>query len=171
MNDLPHDGKSQGELVARAPYLTQGYFKDPNNSEKLWLGGWLHTGDIAVIGENGYVKITDRLKDVIKSGGEWVSSTDLENLILRHPAVIDAAMIGIPDAKWGERPLAVVVAKSGQDVSEADITALLLDFAAKGVISKYAVPEQVVFVQELPKTSVGKLNKKLLREQYAKVTT
>ena len=171
MNDLPHDGKSQGELVVRAPYLTQGYFKDPNNSEKLWLGGWLHTGDIAVIGEDGYVKITDRLKDVIKSGGEWVSSTDLENLILRHPAVIEAAVIGIPDAKWGERPLAVVVAKSGQDVSEADITALLLDFAAKGVISKYAVPEHVVFVQELPKTSVGKLNKKLLREQYAKVTT
>jgi fatty-acyl-CoA synthase len=155
----------------RAPYLTQGYFKDPNNSENLWLGGWLHTGDIAVIGEDGYVKITDRLKDVIKSGGEWVSSTDLENLILRHPAVIEAAVIGIPDAKWGERPLAVVVAKSGQDVSEADITALLLDSAAKGVISKYAVPEHVVFVQELPKTSVGKLHKNVLREQYAEVKT
>lgn len=171
MNDLPHDGKSQGELVVRAPYLTQGYLKDPDNSEKLWLGGWLHTGDIAIIGEDGYVKITDRLKDVIKSGGEWVSSTDLENLVLRHPAVIEAAVIGIPDAKWGERPLAVVVAKSGQDVSEADITALLIDFATKGVISKYTVPEQVVFVRELPKTSVGKLDKKLLRERYAKVNT
>ena len=167
MNDVPHDGKSPGELVARAPWLTQGYLKDPDNSEKLWAGGWLHTGDIAVIGEDGYIKITDRLKDVIKTGGEWVSSLDLENLILQHPGVGEAAVIGVPDPRWSERPLAVVVTKPDQQVSAEDIKALLRDFAAKGIISKYGVPERIEFVDTLPKTSVGKLDKKLLREQYA----
>ena len=112
MNDLPHDGVSQGEMVVRAPWLTQGYLKDPVNSEKLWAGGWLHTGDIAVIDEEGYLKITDRIKDVIKTGGEWVSSLDLEDLILKHPGVVEAAVIGVPDPKWTERPLAVVVAEA-----------------------------------------------------------
>ena len=168
MNDVPHDGKSPGELVVRAPWLTLGYLKDPDNSEKLWAGGWLHTGDIAVIGEDGYVKITDRVKDVIKSGGEWVSSLDLENLILKHPGIADAAVIGMPDPKWSERPLAVVVAKPGQEVSEADIQALLQDFAAKGIISKYGVPGRIEFVEALPKTSIGKISKKALREQYVK---
>jgi fatty-acyl-CoA synthase len=168
MNDLPHDGKSQGEIVVRAPWLTQGYLKDPQNSEKLWAGGWLHTGDIAVIDEDGYLKITDRLKDVIKTGGEWVSSLDLEDLILKHPGVSEVAVIGIPDPKWTERPLAVVVAKPGQQVNEADIKTRLNDFAARGIISKYGVPERIVFVDALPKTSVGKLDKKVLREQFAK---
>jgi fatty-acyl-CoA synthase len=168
MNDVPHDGKSSGEIVVRAPWLTQGYLKDPQNSEKLWAGGWLHTGDIAVINEEGYLKITDRLKDVIKTGGEWVSSLDLEDLILKHPGVAEAAVIGVPDPKWTERPLALVVKKPGQEVSDADIKAQLHDFAARGVISKYGVPERVVFVDALPKTSVGKLDKKVLREQYTK---
>jgi len=168
MNDLPHDGKSQGEIVARTPWLTQGYLKDPENSEKLWAGGWMHTGDIAVIDADGYLKITDRVKDVIKTGGEWVSSLDLEDLILKHPAIAEAAVIGVPDPKWTERPLAVVVAKPGQQVDEASIKAHLQDFAAKGLISKYGVPERVVFVDALPKTSVGKLDKKVLRQTYAK---
>jgi acyl-CoA synthetase (AMP-forming)/AMP-acid ligase II len=168
MHDVAHDGKSQGEIVARAPWLTQGYLKDPENSEKLWLGGWLHTGDIAVIDADGYLKVTDRVKDVIKTGGEWVSSLDLEDVILRHPAVAEVAVIGVLDPKWTERPLAVVVVKPEQKVSEADIKALLQDFAAKSLISKYAVPERVVFVEALPKTSVGKLDKKVLREKYAK---
>ena len=107
---LPHDGKTPGELVARAPWLTQGYFKDPKGSEKLWAGGWLHTGDVATIDTDGYVKITDRLKDMIRSGCEWISSLQLEDLILRHPGVAEAAVIGVPDPKCIERPLGLLVA-------------------------------------------------------------
>lgn len=166
MRDVPQDGATPGEIVARAPWLTQGYLRDPANSDKLWLGGWLHTGDIGVIGADGYLKITDRLKDVIKTGGEWVSSIDIEDLILKHPGICEAAVIGIPDPKWTERPLAVVVAKEGCAVSDCDIKAGLQDYACKGVISRYAVPDQIVFVSALPRTSVGKLDKKLLREQF-----
>src|SRR5699024_12271441 len=108
MNDMPHDGKSQGEIVVRSPWLTQGYVNDPENSAELWAGGWLHTGDIGVIDENGYLKITDRIKDVIKTGGEWISSLDLEGLVLQHPGVAECAVIGIVDDKWGERPLDLV---------------------------------------------------------------
>jgi fatty-acyl-CoA synthase len=166
LRDVPHDGVTPGEIVARAPWLTQGYLRDPANSEKLWLGGWLHTGDIGVIGPDGYLKITDRLKDVIKTGGEWVSSLDIEDLILKHPGVSEAAVISVPDPKWTERPLAIVVAKQGCSVSDCEIKAGLQEYACKGVISRYAVPDQIVFVAELPRTSVGKLDKKLLREQF-----
>ena len=165
MNDVPHDGRSSGELVVRAPWLTQGYLHDPLNSENLWRGGWLHTGDIAVIDERGYVKITDRLKDVIKTGGEWISSLDLEDLILRHPCISEVAVIGMPDPKWTERPMALAIVKTGQSVDEAAIKAHLLQFAEQGVISKYGVPERIVFVESLPRTSVGKLDKKLMRAQ------
>jgi fatty-acyl-CoA synthase len=168
MNDVPHDNVSQGEVVARAPWLTQGYLKDPQNSEKLWAGGWLHTGDIGVIDEEGYLRVTDRIKDVIKTGGEWVSSLDLEGLILQHPGVAEAAVFGVPDPKWTERPMAVLVAKPGHEVTEAAIKALLHDFAAKGVIAKYWVPEHIMFLDELPKTSVGKIDKKVLRHKYVK---
>jgi fatty-acyl-CoA synthase len=167
MNDLPHDGTTSGELVARAPWLTQGYLKDPKSSEKLWEGGWLHTGDLGTIDADGYVKITDRLKDVIKSGGEWISSLLLEDLILRHPGVAEAAVIGVPHPKWMERPLALLVARPGQEVSEADIRTHLQSFVARGSIPRYGVPERIVFVEALPKTSVGKLDKKALRERYA----
>jgi fatty-acyl-CoA synthase len=166
MNDVPHDGISQGEVVVRAPWLTQGYLKDPASSEALWAGGWLHTGDIGTIDEAGYLKITDRIKDVIKSGGEWVSSLDLEDLILKHPAVAEVAVIGVPDPMWTERPLAVVVRQPDSRLDEADIKTHLQAFAVKGIISKYGMPERVVFVDALPKTSVGKLDKKLLRQQY-----
>jgi fatty-acyl-CoA synthase len=121
MNDVPHDGESHGEIVARAPWLAQGYLKDPQSSERLWAGGWLHTGDIAVIGADGYVKITDRLKDVIKSGGEWVSSLDVEDLLLRHAAVAEAAVIGIPDPKWSERPMAIVILRDSMAATESEI--------------------------------------------------
>ncbi|MBW0001541.1 MAG: fatty acid--CoA ligase [Verrucomicrobia bacterium] len=167
MNDLPQDGQAVGELVARAPWLTQGYLKDPEGSEKLWAGGWLHTGDLATIDADGYVKITDRLKDGIKSGGEWISSLQLEDLILRHPAVAEAAVIGVADPKWGERPLGLVVAKPGQGVSEAQLRKHLQGFAADGIIPRYGVPDRIVFVEALPKTSVGKLDKKILRGRYA----
>ncbi len=169
MNDLPQDGVTQGEVVVRAPWLTQGYLKDPRASEALWRGGYLHTGDIGVIDSEGYLKITDRLKDVIKTGGEWISSLELEDLILKHPAVIEAAVLGIPDPKWGERPLALVVAKPEQTVDEATIRAWLQDFADKGIISKWGIPDRVLFVDGIPKTSVGKLNKKAMREQYSKL--
>ena len=165
MQDVPHDGITSGEIVARAPWLTQGYLHDPANSEKLWVGGWLHTGDIGVIGPDGYLKVTDRLKDVIKTGGEWVSSLDIEDLILRHPGVSEVAVIGIPDPKWTERPLAVVVAKEGCSVSDAR-SRRAAGLCPRGVISRYAVPDQIVFVPTLPRTSVGKLDKKLLREQF-----
>lgn len=166
MNSLPHDGKTQGEIVVRAPWLTQGYLDDPANSEELWQGGWLHTGDIGVIDADGYLKITDRIKDVIKTGGEWISSLDLEGLILQHPGVAECAVIGMPDAKWGERPLALVVKKPDADVTSEAIQNLVADFAEKGVISRYGIPENIKFVDSLPRTSVGKLDKKLMRTEH-----
>ena len=167
MRDVPADGKSQGEIVVRAPWATHGYVKDAAGTARLWEGGWLHTGDLAVCDEYGYLKITDRLKDVIKSGGEWVSSIDLEDLILEHPGVAEAAVIGVSDPKWTERPLAVVVAKPGVPVSPGEVEARLLELAARGKISRYAIPQQIVFVDALPRTSVGKVDKKVLRARYA----
>jgi fatty-acyl-CoA synthase len=110
-NALPHDGKTAGEVVVRAPWLTQGYIKSEEKSEELWADGWLHTGDIGVIDAQGYLRITDRLKDVIKTGGEWISSLELEDIISRHKAVSEVAVVGVADDKWGERPLAMVVIK------------------------------------------------------------
>jgi len=167
MNDLPHDGKTPGEVVVRTPWLTQGYLKDPAASAALWRGGYLHTGDIGVIDAEGYLKITDRLKDVIKTGGEWISSLELEDLILKHPAVAEAAVVGIPDPKWGERPLALVVLRPGRELDETTIRDWLKDFADRGVISRWGIPDRVLFIEAIPKTSVGKLNKKAMREQYA----
>jgi fatty-acyl-CoA synthase len=166
MNDAAHDGQTTGEIVVRAPWLTQGYLKDPVNSEKLWAGGWLHTGDIGTIDRHGYLKITDRLKDVIKTGGEWVSSLDLEDLILKHEAIADAAVIGVPDPKWSERPLAVIVLQPDKTVTTEELRDFLRDFAERGLISKYAIPEQIHVLDALPKTSVGKQDKKTLREWY-----
>ncbi len=169
MNDLPHDGKTPGEVVVRAPWLTQGYLKDPQNSEQLWRGGYLHTGDIGVLDEEGYLKITDRLKDVIKTGGEWLSSLELEDLLLKHPAVAETAVIGVPDPKWGERPVALVVLRREQ-AEAVDVTTLrdwLQQFADQGIISKWGIPDQVLFVEAIPKTSVGKLDKKEMRARYA----
>jgi len=166
MNDMPHDGKSQGEIVVRSPWLTQGYVNDPENSAELWAGGWLHTGDIGVIDENGYLKITDRIKDVIKTGGEWISSLDLEGLVLQHPGVAECAVIGIEDAKWGERPLALVVKKPDGEVDAESIRELVADYAEKGIISRYGIPENIKFVDSLPRTSVGKLDKKVMRAEH-----
>ena len=166
MRDLARDGKASGEIVVRAPWLTQGYFKNAEASEALWAGGYLHTNDIGVIDGEGYLQVTDRLKDVIKTGGEWVSSLELEDLISRHPAVSEVAVIGVKDAKWGERPCALIVLKPGQDADEATIRQHLSELASRGAISKYAIPERVLFVEAIDKTSVGKVNKKLLRDKY-----
>jgi len=126
----------------------------------------MHTGDIGCFDDDGYLHLLDRQKDVIKSGGEWISSIAVENLVCGHPAVQEAAVIGVTDAKWGERPLALVVLREGQVLSSQDLREYLMGLARNGAISTYAVPERYVFVDEIPKTSVGKLNKKLLRERY-----
>ncbi|WP_283151006.1 fatty acid--CoA ligase [Silvimonas soli] len=168
MDTCPRDGKTAGEVVIRAPWLTQGYLNNPNASEQLWDGGWLHTQDIGHIDARGYLQISDRMKDVIKTGGEWVSSLEVEELICRHPAVMEAAVIGVSDDKWGERPLALVVVlpEFVNKLSGEDIRTHLQNFAAQGFISRYAIPERIEFVEQLTKTSVGKLNKLALRNQY-----
>jgi fatty-acyl-CoA synthase len=168
MKSVPHDGKSAGEIVLRAPWLTQGYFNNPEGSEQLWAGGYLHTSDIATVDANGYVHITDRIKDVIKTGGEWVSSLQIEDLISQCAGVAEVAVIGVKDDRWGERPLALVVkrASDANGVSDAVIKNHLKTFADQGIISKYGIPEKILFIDGIPKTSVGKINKKELRERY-----
>ncbi len=167
MNDVPHDDKTPGEIVVRAPWLTQGYLHDAEHSEVLWAGGWLHTGDIGVMSADGWLRITDRIKDVIKTGGEWVSSVDLENLILQHPAVAECAVIGVPDEKWGERPLALVVARPDLAIEPDSIIELLQTHVDRGHIPRYGIPDRVAVVESLPRTSVGKLDKKLMRQTLA----
>ena len=167
MRDVPRDGSTAGEVVARAPWLTQGYLHDPDASAALWEGGYLHTGDIGFLDAEGYLHITDRIKDVIKTGGEWVSSLELEDILHQHPAVAEVAVIGVKDAKWGERPLALIVRRPGQDVDVATLQAHVMGFAERGIVSKYAVPERILFVETLDKTSVGKLDKKAMRAKFA----
>ncbi|MSM39621.1 MAG: long-chain-fatty-acid--CoA ligase [Geobacter sp.] len=168
LREQPRDGASTGEIVVRAPWLTQGYLKDHKASERLWEGGYLHTGDVAVRDELGYVRITDRTKDIIKVAGEWVSSLELEDIIAHHPAVSEVAVIGQPDEKWGERPMALVVPRPGDAgrVSEKELVHLIHEYADKGLISKQVVLTRVRLVDALDKTSVGKTNKVALRERY-----
>jgi fatty-acyl-CoA synthase len=163
----PHDGNTVGEVVVRTPWLTQGYVGDAEKSEELWGGGWLHTGDIGFIDEEGYLQITDRVKDVIKTGGEWISSLELEDIISRHPAVSEAAVIGVPDPKWVERPMALVVLKPDSGGTDAnELKDFFAKFAEDGVIPKYGVPDRVLIVDTIAKTSVGKINKKQLRKDF-----
>ena len=163
-NDVPHDGESLGEVVVRTPWLTQGYFKDEEQSAELWHNGWLHTGDMASIDSRGVVEIKDRIKDVIKTGGEWVSSLELESLISEHSSVSAVAVVGIADEQWGERPIALVVCVPGKHLDQALLEAHLQPFVSSGRINKWAIPRRFKFVTEIPKTSVGKINKKLIRE-------
>ena len=168
MNDLPHDGRTVGELVVRAPWLAAGYVGDEEASVALWAGGYLHTRDMVSIDAAGYVQIRDRAKDMIKSGGEWISSLQLEELIARHPGVAEVAVIAIPDERWGERPLAVVVPRhtAGDPLSFASVIHHLQGYVEAGVIPRYALPERLEFVASLPRTSVGKLDKKAVRRQF-----
>jgi fatty-acyl-CoA synthase len=165
---VPHDGQSTGEVVMRAPWLTESYFKEPDKTKELWRNGWLHSGDVGYIDEEGYLQITDRIKDVIKSGGEWISSLDLENLMSQHEAVLESAAIGVADEKWGERPLMIVTLKPDYKgkVTAEDFKNFMQKFAEEGKLPKYGVPDRYEFVDEIPKTSVGKLDKKELRRNY-----
>ena len=166
MHAQAHDGQAPGEVVFRSPWLTQGYLQDPEHSRNLWRGGYLHSGDIGSIDTAGRLQIHDRLKDVIKTGGEWISSLALEDLISKVSGVGEVAVIGVPDAKWGERPLALVVPRPGTILETQAIRQHLLDLAAGGAIPTYAVPDRILLVAALAKTSVGKLDKKTLRATY-----
>ncbi len=170
MNDVVRDGASVGEIVVRAPWLTQGYVDNGEGSEALWRGGYLHTGDMAHIDAHGYLTITDRAKDVIKSGGEWISSLALENIVSQHPAVDEAAAIGVVDEKWGERPLVLVVLRQDYAgrVCEEDLIAHVAGFVERGELSKFGVPDRILLVASIDKTSVGKIDKKRLRSKYAR---
>ena len=159
---LPWDGTTRGELQAAGPWITGSYYDDERSADSFTADGWLRTGDVAVISTDGYVQIVDRTKDVVKSGGEWISSVELENEIMAHPHVAEAAVIGVPHPKWAERPLACVVVKPGETLDKATIIEFL-----DGRVASWWLPDDVVFIDEVPKTSVGKFSKKDLRDQFA----
>lgn len=159
---MPHDGKAFGRLQVRGPWIAKAYYKLDDQS--AWENGWFDTGDVATIDEQGYMNIVDRAKDVIKSGGEWISSIDVENIAIGHPAVAECAVVGIPHPKWDERPLLLVVKKPGHDVTKEQ----MLDFLADKIV-KWWMPDEVLFVNELPHTPTGKLLKRDLRETYKSV--
>ncbi|MCK0104190.1 fatty acid--CoA ligase [Pseudohalocynthiibacter sp. F2068] len=169
MQDVPHDGETTGEVVARAPWLTQGYLGNAQASDALWSGGYLHTGDVGYIRENGSLQITDRLKDVIKTGGEWISSLALEGFASSCIGIEEVAAIGLPHAKWGERP--VLVAQLSKDADPDLVRDVVMEEIQSrvglGELSKWAVPDEIFFVEQLPKTSVGKLDKKVVRQDIS----
>jgi fatty-acyl-CoA synthase len=158
--ELPWDGKSVGELEVRGPWIASTYYDDPRAND-AFHDGWFRTGDVVNIDEHGYVQITDRAKDVIKSGGEWISSVELENAIMGHPDVLEAAVIGLPHPRWQERPLACVVPKPGRTLTRDAIVEYL-----SSRVARWWLPEDVAFVDALPKTSVGKIAKRQLRERF-----
>ena len=160
--DQPWDGKSVGEIQVRGPFITASYHEVPVEAEKFTADGWLRTGDVASMDALGFVKITDRTKDLIKSGGEWISSVDLENALMGHPAVAEAAVIAIPDAKWSERPLACVVLKAGLAATPAELNTLLLGKS----FAKWQLPERYEFIDAVPRTSTSKFWKMKLRERF-----
>jgi fatty-acyl-CoA synthase len=166
--EVPSDDKTPGALQVRAPWLTASYLKDESNSKKLWTDGWLNTGDVACRDAGGSLRITDRTKDVIKVGGEWISSLELEDIILQHPDVAEAAVIGKPDLRWGETPLALVVPKKGATPQEKEIAQHVKSFVDKGVLPKEAILLKARLVETIAKTSVGKISKVTMREMYLK---
>jgi len=167
MIDVPQDGRSTGEIVLRAPWLTQGYLGETERSDELWAGGYMHTGDVGYMDAEGFLQITDRLKDVIKSGGEWISSLELEGLISQHDNVKQVAVIGIPDEKWSERPLALVVPHDPSRADADSIQTHIRGYVDRGILSRWAVPQRIEFVTAIDQTSVGKIDKKTLRKKYS----
>jgi fatty-acyl-CoA synthase len=161
-NELPWDGETMGELEIRGPWVAAGYYDTPEQADRWTADGWFRTGDIVSLDPRGYIQIQDRTKDVIKSGGEWISSVALENALMGHPAVAEAAVIGIPDPKWAERPLAVIVLRDGKTATAAELHDFLEPHFAK-----WWLPERFEFVEAIPKTGVGKFRKTALREMFA----
>ncbi len=159
---LPWDGRSSGELQAKGPWIAATYYADERAGESFTEDGWLRTGDVATIDPEGYIRLVDRTKDLIKSGGEWISSVELENAIMAHPKVAEAAVIGLPHPKWAERPLACVVLKQGEQMGKQEV----IDWLAT-TVPRWQLPDDVVFIDEVPKTSVGKFSKKDLRSHFA----
>jgi acyl-CoA synthetase (AMP-forming)/AMP-acid ligase II len=156
---MANDGNEVGEIEVRGPWITGSYYGDP--SPEKFDDGWLRTGDVGTLDERGYIQITDRAKDVIKSGGEWISSVELENHLMAHPQIVEAAVIGVPDPRWDERPLACVVIDEGASLTVDDLRAFL-----EGHVARWQVPERWAFIVEVPKTSVGKFDKKVLRARH-----
>ena len=156
------DGETSGELQVRGPWIASDYYRTPRSVESFTDDGWLRTGDVATINEEGYIRLVDRTKDLIKSGGEWISSVDIENELMSHPKIAEAAVVGVPHPRWSERPLACVVIKPGEELTREDVLAFL---APK--LAKWQLPDDVVFIDEVPKTSVGKFSKKTLRDRFA----
>ena len=165
MIEQPRDGASTGEVVVRAPWLNAAYLKSPEATNALWRGGYMHTGDVGHIDPTGNLMITDRMKDIIKSGGEWISSLELENMSSAVHGVVEVAAIGVPDTKWGERPVLMVVTDNtvDQQTTSADIIAVIKAAIAAGKLSKWAMPNEIRFVDQIAKTSVGKIDKKAIR--------
>ncbi|TML90721.1 MAG: long-chain fatty acid--CoA ligase [Actinobacteria bacterium] len=161
-DELAWDGVTSGELQVRGPWIAATYYNDPRADESFTKDGWLRTGDVAVISPEGYIRLVDRTKDLVKSGGEWISSVELENEIMAHPKVAEAAVIGVPHERWVERPLACVVVKPDENLTKDEV----LEFLAPRV-AKWWLPDDVVFIDEVPKTSVGKFSKKTLRDRFA----
>ncbi len=159
---LPWDDKASGELECRGPWIAKQYYRTDAPGENYSPDGWLRTGDIASISPLGYLRLVDRTKDLVKSGGEWISSVDLENEIMSHPKIAEAAVIAVAHPKWSERPLACVVVRDGETLTREEV----LDFLRER-LSSWQMPDDVVFIDEVPKTSVGKFSKKTLREQFA----
>ena len=165
-NEVPHDGATIGEIVARGNVVMKGYYNDPDATERAFAGGWFHTGDAAIVHSDGYVEIRDRLKDVIISGGENISSVEVEGVLLRHPAVQEAAVVGLPDERWGEAPHAFIVLKAGQNATEEELRTFVRDRMAH-----FKVPKSFTFIPELPKTATGKIQKYVLRGGRAAIST
>jgi fatty-acyl-CoA synthase len=162
--EVPWDGESTGEIEVRGPWVASGYFREPDGDGKF-DSGWLRTGDIAAVDEKGFVQITDRVKDVIKSGGEWISSVELENEMMSHPDVVEAAVIAKPDERWAERPLCCVVLREGASTTAEELVEHL-----RGRVAKWWLPDEFAFIPEVPKTSVGKFDKKVLRARLTEGT-
>jgi fatty-acyl-CoA synthase len=160
--ELPWDGETTGELQVRGPWVARAYYGTPDADESFTADGWLKTGDIARVNAEGYIWLVDRTKDLVKSGGEWISSAEIENEIMAHPAVAEAAVIAVPSRKWSERPLACVVPKNGAALTQDEIIGFLTPRVAK-----WWLPDAVEFIDEIPKTSVGKFSKRTLRERFA----
>jgi fatty-acyl-CoA synthase len=162
MDEQPWDGEARGELQVSGPWIARTYYNDPRSGESFTKDGWLRTGDVATVSPEGYIHLVDRTKDLVKSGGEWISSVELENEIMAHPKVAEAAVVGVPHEKWVERPLACVVVKPGETVTKEEILSFL-----EPRVAKWWIPDDVVFIDEVPKTSVGKFSKKTLRDKFA----